>query len=108
MGLRSAIWTSSFGSRLVSEATVILDDVEHKIEDDWAVVIPAGTKHNVVNTGDNPLRLYSSIHLLSTKMVRCVRPKPMTRRSIFLHYKQYVTKNAYSHSMVAGGLLEIS
>lgn len=41
------------------EATVILDDVEHKIEDDWAVVIPAGTKHNVVNTGDEPLRLYS-------------------------------------------------
>lgn len=41
------------------EATVILDDVEHKIEDDWAVVIPAGTKHNVVNTGDGPLRLYS-------------------------------------------------
>lgn len=41
------------------EATVILDDVEHKIEDDWAVVIPAGTKHNVVNTGDDPLRLYS-------------------------------------------------
>ena len=41
------------------EANVILDDVEHKIEDDWAVVIPGGTKHNVVNTGDVPLRLYS-------------------------------------------------
>ena len=41
------------------EAVVILDDVEHKIEDDWAVVIPAGTKHNVVNSGDDPLRLYS-------------------------------------------------
>jgi len=41
------------------EATVILDGVEHKIEDDWAVVIPAGTNHNVVNTGDVPLRLYS-------------------------------------------------
>jgi mannose-6-phosphate isomerase-like protein (cupin superfamily) len=41
------------------EAIVILDDVEHKIEGDWAVVIPAGTKHNVVNTGGDPLRLYS-------------------------------------------------
>ena len=41
------------------KATVTLDDVEHIMEDDWAVVIPAGTEHNVVNTGDAPLRLYS-------------------------------------------------
>lgn len=41
------------------KATVTLDGVEHSLEDDWAVVIPAGTKHNVVNTGDEPLRLYS-------------------------------------------------
>jgi mannose-6-phosphate isomerase-like protein (cupin superfamily) len=41
------------------KATVTLDGVEHSVEDDWAVVIPAGTKHNVVNTGDDPLRLYS-------------------------------------------------
>ena len=41
------------------KATVTLDGVEHSMEDDWAVVIPAGTEHNVVNTGDAPLRLYS-------------------------------------------------
>ena len=41
------------------KATVILDGVEHSVEDDWAVVIPAGTAHNVVSTGDEPLRLYS-------------------------------------------------
>ena len=40
-------------------AKVILDDVEHTLEDDWAVVIPAGTKHNVINTGDVDLKLYS-------------------------------------------------
>jgi mannose-6-phosphate isomerase-like protein (cupin superfamily) len=38
---------------------VILDEVEHEIEDDWAVVIPAGAKHNVVNTGEEPLKLYT-------------------------------------------------
>jgi len=38
---------------------VTLDGVTHALEDDWAVVIPAGTKHNVVNTGDEPLKLYS-------------------------------------------------
>ncbi len=39
---------------------VILDDIEHEIEDDWAIVIPAGTKHNVINTSsDEPLKLYT-------------------------------------------------
>jgi mannose-6-phosphate isomerase-like protein (cupin superfamily) len=41
------------------KALVTLDGVEHSLEDDWAVVIPAGTKHNVVNVGDQPVRLYS-------------------------------------------------
>ena len=37
----------------------ILDGAEHELEDDWAIVIPAGMKHNVVNTGEEPLKLYS-------------------------------------------------
>ena len=41
------------------QAVVTLDGVNHTLEDDWAVVIPAGTEHNVVNNGDEPLRLYS-------------------------------------------------
>ncbi len=38
---------------------VILDDVTTFIQKDYAVVIPAGTKHNVINTGDIDLKLYS-------------------------------------------------
>jgi mannose-6-phosphate isomerase-like protein (cupin superfamily) len=38
---------------------VTLDGVSHDVEDDWAIVIPAGTKHNVVNTGQIALKLYS-------------------------------------------------
>jgi len=41
------------------KALVTLDGVQHTAEDDWAIVIPAGTKHNVVNSGDVPLKLYS-------------------------------------------------
>lgn len=41
------------------KAKAILNDVEYEIEDDYAVVIPAGVKHNVVNTGDEPLKLYT-------------------------------------------------
>jgi mannose-6-phosphate isomerase-like protein (cupin superfamily) len=31
----------------------------HDVEDDWAVIVPAGMWHNVVNTGDGELKLYS-------------------------------------------------
>jgi mannose-6-phosphate isomerase-like protein (cupin superfamily) len=34
-------------------------DETHEVEDDWAIVIPAGVWHNVVNTGDGELKLYS-------------------------------------------------
>ncbi|HVM51890.1 MAG TPA: cupin domain-containing protein [Acidimicrobiales bacterium] len=34
-------------------------DETHVLEDDWAVIIPAGVWHNVVNTGTGPLKLYS-------------------------------------------------
>ncbi len=37
----------------------VLNDEEYDIKDDWAVVIPAGVKHNIVNTGDTSLKLYS-------------------------------------------------
>ncbi len=40
-------------------AKAILDDVEHDLEAEWAVVVPAGTKHNIVNTGTDELKLYS-------------------------------------------------
>ena len=38
---------------------VILDGVESIMEEDYAVVIPAGTKHNVINIGASDLKLYS-------------------------------------------------
>ena len=39
---------------------VILDGKEHEVEDDWAVVIPAGKEHNVINTSENEkMKLYS-------------------------------------------------
>jgi mannose-6-phosphate isomerase-like protein (cupin superfamily) len=38
----------------------ILDGVKHQISDGTAVVIPAGTRHNVVNdSGSEELKLYS-------------------------------------------------
>jgi len=34
-------------------------DENHEVRDDWAVIVPAGTWHNVVNTGAQDLKLYS-------------------------------------------------
>jgi mannose-6-phosphate isomerase-like protein (cupin superfamily) len=37
------------------------DDVDeaHDVSDDWAIVVPAGIWHNVINTGAGELKLYS-------------------------------------------------
>jgi len=37
----------------------ILDGEKHALADGVAVVIPAGTEHNVINTGAEPMRLYT-------------------------------------------------
>lgn len=34
-------------------------DFERKVGDGWAIFVPAGTWHNVINTGHFPLKLYS-------------------------------------------------
>ena len=34
-------------------------DETHDVQDDWAIIVPAGVWHNVVNTGENELKLYS-------------------------------------------------
>ncbi len=41
------------------EGKAILDGVEHALADGSAIVVPQGARHNVVNTGAGPLKLYS-------------------------------------------------
>ena len=38
---------------------VLIDGTRHPVEDDHAVIVPAGARHNVTNTGDAPLKLYT-------------------------------------------------
>lgn len=39
---------------------VILDGVEHEISDGFAIFVPAGTQHNLINTSsENKLKLYT-------------------------------------------------
>ena len=39
--------------------TIYIDGAANRVEDDYAVIVPAGARHNVVNDGDAPLRLYT-------------------------------------------------
>ena len=41
------------------KGVVDIDGVENPVEDDFAVIVPAGARHNVRNTGSEPLRLYT-------------------------------------------------
>ena len=38
---------------------VLIDGVRTPIEDDDAIIVPAGARHNVKNTGKEPLQLYT-------------------------------------------------
>lgn len=37
----------------------VIDGVTSKIKRDFAVIVPAGAHHNIVNSGDKPMRLYT-------------------------------------------------
>ena len=42
------------------QGKAVLNDVEHEISDGFVVVVPADTKHNIINVSvDKPLKLYT-------------------------------------------------
>jgi mannose-6-phosphate isomerase-like protein (cupin superfamily) len=47
------------------QAKVLMGDTENLLtfvktaEKDFAIIVPAGKWHNIINTGDKPLKLYS-------------------------------------------------
>ena len=38
---------------------IVIDGWRHQVEDDYAVIVPAGALHNVINSGSAPLKLYT-------------------------------------------------
>lgn len=38
---------------------VVINETEYSVSDGDAVVVPKGARHNVINTGDRPLRFYT-------------------------------------------------
>jgi mannose-6-phosphate isomerase-like protein (cupin superfamily) len=38
---------------------ILIDGRRHSVEADFAVIVPAGARHNVINSGSAPLKLYT-------------------------------------------------
>lgn len=41
------------------EGVVVIDGKKNKVSDDFGVIVPAGACHNVINTGEEPLQMYT-------------------------------------------------
>ena len=41
------------------QAKVIIDGEEHEVYEGFAIIVPAGSRHNVINTGSSTLKLYT-------------------------------------------------
>ena len=41
------------------DGEIRIDGAANKVKDDFAVIVPAGARHNVINTGSKPLKLYT-------------------------------------------------
>jgi len=65
IGLEQHLDTDQFLRIEDGEAQVMMGDTEDELtfiqmaEKDFAIIVPAGKWHNLINTGDKPLKLYS-------------------------------------------------
>lgn len=59
IGLETHAHTDQFFRVEQGEAIIIMNGVEHHVGEDHIAIVPAGTKHNVINRGKNTLKLYT-------------------------------------------------
>ena len=41
------------------EGKAVLDGIEHRIKPGFAILVPAGTRHNIINGPSGPMKLYT-------------------------------------------------
>jgi len=41
------------------EGKAVLDGIQHKIKPGFAILVPAGTRHNIINSPSGPMKLYT-------------------------------------------------
>jgi mannose-6-phosphate isomerase-like protein (cupin superfamily) len=53
-------YTTQFIRIEQGEGIAVIEDKPYLLHDDWSIIIPPGTKHNIINTSlTNPLKLYT-------------------------------------------------
>lgn len=62
------------------EGEVLIDGRRTDIASDDAIIVPSGARHNVINTGNRPLRLYTLYGPPEHKDGLCAPRKPRPRR----------------------------
>jgi len=65
----------------VGVGAAVLDGVRTPIAAGFAVLVPAGTEHNIVNTGRDPMKLYICTRRRTTATVSSTPPAPPPRRT---------------------------
>lgn len=56
---------------------IVIDGAVSPVRSDMAIVVPAGARHNLRNTGTELLRLYTLYALPSIATAPCIGPRPM-------------------------------
>ena len=70
-------------------AKSILNGIERNLIDGDVIIIPAGTEHNIVNTGDEDLKLYTVYATPNHKRGTIHRTRGIAKRTLC---KQYVRR----------------
>jgi len=53
-------YTTQFIRIESGEGVAVIEDKMYQLVDDWSIIVPPGTKHNIINTSTtNPLKLYT-------------------------------------------------
>jgi mannose-6-phosphate isomerase-like protein (cupin superfamily) len=68
----------------------IIDGVEYQIGNDIALVIPAGLSHNIINTGTEPLKLYS-VYAPPEHKPGAVQPNKVTESRSLPNFKNFIS-----------------
>lgn len=59
IGLETHATHDQFFRIETGQGEVVIDGVRHPIKGGDGLIVPAGAKHNLTNTGENPLQLYT-------------------------------------------------
>jgi len=63
------------------EGKAVLDGVEHRIKPGFAILVPAGARHNIINGSSGPMKLYRFTLRRTIAMASCMPPKRRQRRT---------------------------